>query len=341
MTSTEAVRGEAVRGEVTRGSPPPWRATAAAFAGAVESGRLDLPLPGSGTDPGTLGGVRGPGRGGPVAGPAGRGARGRGGDPGRAGRPGAAAGQPVGRVGGAIRPARAWKRPARRRGWRLRGTKQYCSGARACTHALVTAAAPDGMRLFAVTTGSPDPGAAAPGRPPAWRAATPWTSTSTTSRRAGRAARRLHWPARVRPRRRGRRRLLVRRGPRGRPAPCWPPRPQRDVGPARAGPPGRGGHRAAHVPGPLWTRPRTRSTPTPTTCRDARPRPGAAGAGPGRGGRDRGHGPGRPGARRRAAGPRRGARPPGRRPDRLPAPASCGTGPRRAGRAGRGAGTAW
>jgi alkylation response protein AidB-like acyl-CoA dehydrogenase len=37
-------------------------------------------------------------------------------------------------------------------GWRLHGTKQYCSGARSCTHALVTAAAPDGMRLFAVST---------------------------------------------------------------------------------------------------------------------------------------------------------------------------------------------
>ncbi|HTS95461.1 MAG TPA: acyl-CoA dehydrogenase [Streptosporangiaceae bacterium] len=35
-------------------------------------------------------------------------------------------------------------------GWRLRGTKQYCSGARACTDALVTAVADDGMRLFAV-----------------------------------------------------------------------------------------------------------------------------------------------------------------------------------------------
>jgi hypothetical protein len=43
MTSTEAARGQ-----VTLDSPPPWRATAAAFAGAVESGRLDLPLPGSG-----------------------------------------------------------------------------------------------------------------------------------------------------------------------------------------------------------------------------------------------------------------------------------------------------
>jgi hypothetical protein len=38
------------------------------------------------------------------------------------------------------------------RGWRLTGLKQYCSGARVCTDALVTAAAPDGMRLFAVVT---------------------------------------------------------------------------------------------------------------------------------------------------------------------------------------------
>jgi alkylation response protein AidB-like acyl-CoA dehydrogenase len=37
-------------------------------------------------------------------------------------------------------------------GWRLDGIKRYCSGARSCTHALVTAAAPDGTRLFAVST---------------------------------------------------------------------------------------------------------------------------------------------------------------------------------------------
>lgn len=37
-----------------------------------------------------------------------------------------------------------------RNGWRLDGTKPWCSGARACTHALVTADAPDGYRLFAV-----------------------------------------------------------------------------------------------------------------------------------------------------------------------------------------------
>ena len=45
-------------------------------------------------------------------------------------------------------------------GWRLDGVKRYCSGARSCTDALVTAAAPDGSRLFAVSTRelSPDPG---------------------------------------------------------------------------------------------------------------------------------------------------------------------------------------
>ena len=37
-------------------------------------------------------------------------------------------------------------------GWRLDGMKPYCSGARSCTDALVTAKAPDGNRLFAVST---------------------------------------------------------------------------------------------------------------------------------------------------------------------------------------------
>ena len=46
------------------------------------------------------------------------------------------------------------------RGWRLDGIKQYCSGAQSCTDALVTATAPDGSRLFAVSTSdlSPVPG---------------------------------------------------------------------------------------------------------------------------------------------------------------------------------------
>jgi alkylation response protein AidB-like acyl-CoA dehydrogenase len=44
--------------------------------------------------------------------------------------------------------------------WWLRGAKQYCSGARVCTQALVTAVAEDGMRLFAVEVGGlvPRPG---------------------------------------------------------------------------------------------------------------------------------------------------------------------------------------
>ena len=49
----------------------------------------------------------------------------------------------------------AGQRPAPAGG--CRGTKQYCSGARTCTHALVTAAADDGMRLFAVTTDALSP----------------------------------------------------------------------------------------------------------------------------------------------------------------------------------------
>nr|WP_089114198.1 acyl-CoA dehydrogenase family protein [Streptomyces sp. SS07] len=40
-------------------------------------------------------------------------------------------------------------------GWRLDGLKPYCSGARSCTHALVTADAEDGYRLFAVSLDQP------------------------------------------------------------------------------------------------------------------------------------------------------------------------------------------
>ncbi len=42
-------------------------------------------------------------------------------------------------------------------GWRLRGTKQYCSGARSCTHVVVTATAPDGYRLFTASTQATEP----------------------------------------------------------------------------------------------------------------------------------------------------------------------------------------
>ncbi|MDT5029119.1 MAG: hypothetical protein QOE61_5545 [Micromonosporaceae bacterium] len=40
-------------------------------------------------------------------------------------------------------------------GWLLDGDRRWCSGAALCTHALVTAQAPDGPRLFAVEVGGP------------------------------------------------------------------------------------------------------------------------------------------------------------------------------------------
>ena len=141
------------------GASWPGAATAAAFAHAIRSGRLDLPLPGSGrtgerwavlaglaeedlslarlaeghTDALAILaelGVSAP--------PAGS-------------RWGVWAAQPPGPGLMATRTGH---------GWRLDGTKQYCSGARSCTDALVTAAAPDGNRLFAVSTRglSPVPG---------------------------------------------------------------------------------------------------------------------------------------------------------------------------------------
>jgi hypothetical protein len=159
MTSIEAARGEAARGDVDMDSLPAWRVTAAAFATAVESGRLDLPRPGGGRTherwarladlaSEDLSLVRlGEGHADAVAilaelgGP----------EPEPGSRWGVWAAQPPGPGLTAARTAR---------GWRLTGVKQYCSGARACTDALVTAAAPDGARLFAVATGglTPVPG---------------------------------------------------------------------------------------------------------------------------------------------------------------------------------------
>jgi len=131
------------------GTPAAWQRTAQAFAAAVESGRLDLPLPGSGatwerwTGFADLAGEDlslarlGEGHadaiailaelGGPRAQPG--------------SRWGVWAANPPGPNVTASRP---------RGTWLLQGTKQYCSGARVCTHALVTAAADDGPRLFAV-----------------------------------------------------------------------------------------------------------------------------------------------------------------------------------------------
>jgi alkylation response protein AidB-like acyl-CoA dehydrogenase len=129
--------------------PPAWRVTGNAFRAAVESGRLDLPLPGSGRTRQRWAAFAdlawedlslarlGEGHADALAilaeldGPA----------PPPGSRWGVWAAHPPGPVLGAARSGD---------GWRLDGTKRYCSGARSCTHALVTATTPDGKRLFAV-----------------------------------------------------------------------------------------------------------------------------------------------------------------------------------------------
>jgi alkylation response protein AidB-like acyl-CoA dehydrogenase len=133
------------------GPSPAWQRAAWAFTRTVESGRLDIPVPGSGATwerwtafadlagedlslarlceghadaiaiLAELGGPR----------------------PERGSRWGVWAANPPGPNVTARRPRGTWV---------LDGVKQYCSGARACTHALVTAAADDGPRLFAVST---------------------------------------------------------------------------------------------------------------------------------------------------------------------------------------------
>ena len=129
----------------------PGSRVAAAFAGAVESGRLNLPLPGGGRTCerwAVLADLAGEDLSlarlaeghadalailaelGEPAPPAGS-------------RWGAGAAQPPG-------PGLTASRAGR--GWRLDGIKQYCSGAHSVTDALVTATTPDGSRLFAAGT---------------------------------------------------------------------------------------------------------------------------------------------------------------------------------------------
>jgi alkylation response protein AidB-like acyl-CoA dehydrogenase len=129
----------------------PGSAVAAAFADVVESGRLNLPLPGGGRTRerwAVLADLAGEdlslarlaeghadalailaelGHATPPAG----------------GRWGVWAAQPPGPGLTASRAGRSW---------RLDGVKRYCSGAHSCTDALVTATTPDGNRLFAVST---------------------------------------------------------------------------------------------------------------------------------------------------------------------------------------------
>jgi hypothetical protein len=124
---------------------------AAAFARAVEPGRADLPLPGggrtgarwaafaelAGADLSLARLVEGHADAVAILAELG------GPDPETGSRWGVWAAQP---------PGPRLKADERSGGWRLDGVKQYCSGAHSCTDALVTADAPDGPRLFAVST---------------------------------------------------------------------------------------------------------------------------------------------------------------------------------------------
>jgi alkylation response protein AidB-like acyl-CoA dehydrogenase len=138
------------------GDAPPWQEAARAFAAAVGAGRLDLPLPGSGA---TLERFAG------FADLAGEDL-----SLARLGEGHADAVAILAELGGPPPvPGNRWgvwaanppgpNVTAERRGgtWVLGGTKQYCSGARICTHALVTAAARDGHRLFAVRVAELEP----------------------------------------------------------------------------------------------------------------------------------------------------------------------------------------
>jgi alkylation response protein AidB-like acyl-CoA dehydrogenase len=145
-------------GRAPDGTPAPaeWQRAACAFASAVESGRLDLPLPGSGATWRRWAALAdlaeedlslarlGEGHADAVAILAELG-----GPPPQAGsRWGVWAANPPGPNVTATRQDG---------GWLLRGTKQYCSGARVCTHALVTARAGDEERLFAVAVDDLEP----------------------------------------------------------------------------------------------------------------------------------------------------------------------------------------
>lgn len=129
-----------------------WRVTAAAFAAAAESGRLDLPLPGGGRTAERWAGFAALAEDDLSVARLGEGHADAAAILAELGGPHPTAGSRWG-VWAAHPPGPGLEAKISRQGrWTVRGTKQYCSGARTCTHALVTAPSADGMRLFAVAT---------------------------------------------------------------------------------------------------------------------------------------------------------------------------------------------
>lgn len=131
--------------------PQGWEETARAFTAAVQSGRLDLPLPGHG---------RTRVRWAALAGIAehdlslARLAEGHADAIAILDELGGPAPPPGSRWGvwAAMPPGPGLSAERRHGTWWLDGTKQYCSGARVCTHVLLTAETAEGTRLFAART---------------------------------------------------------------------------------------------------------------------------------------------------------------------------------------------
>ena len=120
---------------------------------AVESGRLDLPLPGSGRTWERFAAFADLAEENLSLARLGEGHA----EPGRAGRARRRSRAAAGGVWAANPPGPNVTASDHGGRWVLRGTKQYCSGARVCTHALVTAATGDEARLFAVAAADLEP----------------------------------------------------------------------------------------------------------------------------------------------------------------------------------------
>jgi alkylation response protein AidB-like acyl-CoA dehydrogenase len=131
--------------------PEGWEETARAFTAAVESGRLDLPLPGHGRTRVRWAALAGLAESDLSLARLAEGHADALAILDELGGPAPPAGSRWG-VWAAMPPGPSLSAELRDGTWWLDGTKQYCSGARVCTHVLVTAETSDGVRLFAAGT---------------------------------------------------------------------------------------------------------------------------------------------------------------------------------------------
>ncbi len=132
--------------------PLGWESTARAFTAAVESGRLDLPLPGHGRTRVRWAALAALAESDLSLARLAEGHVDAAAILDELGGPTPAPGSRWG-VWAAMPPGPSLSAERRDGTWWLDGTKQYCSGARVCTHVLLTADTADGVRLFAAATG--------------------------------------------------------------------------------------------------------------------------------------------------------------------------------------------